>query len=74
MNLTNYYWYFQSAIPHRICDDISKYGKQPQEQMAVTGGYGDKKLNQKQNTPNTCLLYTSPSPRDGLLSRMPSSA
>ena len=24
--------------------------------------------------PETCLLYTSPSPRDGLLSRMPSSA
>ena len=23
---------------------------------------------------NCCLLYTSPSPRDGLLSRMPSSA
>ena len=23
---------------------------------------------------NFCLLYTSPSPRDGLLSRMPSSA
>ena len=26
------------------------------------------------NPINTCLLYTSPSPRDGLLSRMPSSA
>ena len=26
------------------------------------------------NPPSTCLLYTSPSPRDGLLSRMPSSA
>ena len=26
------------------------------------------------STSNTCLLYTSPSPRDGLLSRMPSSA
>ena len=26
------------------------------------------------NDPPTCLLYTSPSPRDGLLSRMPSSA
>ena len=26
------------------------------------------------NKYNTCLLYTSPSPRDGLLSRMPSSA
>ena len=25
-------------------------------------------------SPRTCLLYTSPSPRDGLLSRMPSSA
>ena len=24
--------------------------------------------------PKSCLLYTSPSPRDGLLSRMPSSA
>ena len=26
------------------------------------------------NTNRTCLLYTSPSPRDGLLYRMPSSA
>ena len=26
------------------------------------------------STASTCLLYTSPSPRDGLLSRMPSSA
>ena len=26
------------------------------------------------NPINPCLLYTSPSPRDGLLSRMPSSA
>ena len=49
MNLTNSYWYFQSAIPHRICDDIVRYGKSLQEQMAVTGGYGNvKKLNQSQ--------------------------
>ena len=27
-----------------------------------------------ENHPKICLLYTSPSPRDGLLSRMPSSA
>ena len=27
-----------------------------------------------QDAPATCLLYTSPSPRDGLLARMPSSA
>ena len=28
----------------------------------------------KQRVPEACLLYTSPSPRDGLLSRMPPSA
>ena len=28
----------------------------------------------EENLPKICLLYTSPSPRDGLLSRMPSSA
>ena len=50
MNLTNYYWYFQSAIPERICDDIVKYGHQLQHQLALTGGLGadPKKLNQKQ--------------------------
>ena len=30
--------------------------------------------NRPRPTPMACLLYTSPSPRDGLLSRMPSSA
>ena len=30
--------------------------------------------NLQSKYPYTCLLYTSPSPRDGLLSRMPSSA
>ena len=49
MNITNYYWYFKSAVPSRICDEIVKYGQQLQDQMAVTGGFGDaKKLNQKQ--------------------------
>ena len=33
----------------------------------------DMQIYQANNT-NGCLLYTSPSPRDGLLSRMPSSA
>tara|TARA_R110000803_G_scaffold76025_1_gene140517 strand:+ start:1270 stop:1896 length:627 start_codon:yes stop_codon:yes gene_type:complete len=48
MNLTNYYWYFKSVIPLNICDDISKYGKQLQDQIAVTGGYQVKQLNKKQ--------------------------
>ena len=34
--------------------------------------YGDYLVEDISNT--SCLLYTSPSPRDGLLSRMPSSA
>ena len=36
------------------------------------GGLGQNPSNP--NTPNTCLLYTSPSPRDRQKSRMPSSA
>ena len=31
-------------------------------------------LDVQSGLPRICLLYTSPSPRDGLLSRMPSSA
>ena len=48
MNLENYFWYFKSVIPLNICDDICKYGKQLQDQIAVTGGYQVKKLNKKQ--------------------------
>ena len=49
MNLTNYYWFFQSAVPSRICDDIVKYSKSIQDQLATTGSFGDpKKLNQNQ--------------------------
>ena len=33
-----------------------------------------KKVELVGEQPKHCLLYTSPSPRDGLLSRMPSSA
>ena len=54
----------------------------------IAGRYFDQKLgvlkegaaadviivNYNPLTPMNCLLYTSPSPRDGLLSRMPSSA
>jgi len=49
MNLNHYYWYFKKAIPDRICDDIIKYGKSLQDQMAVTGGVSNtKNLNKKQ--------------------------
>ena len=35
---------------------------------------GNEQEGRSQVISNDCLLYTSPSPRDGLLSRMPSSA
>ena len=37
-------------------------------------GYIKYKKIHEENPCTVCLLYTSPSPRDGLLSRMPSSA
>ena len=48
MNISNYYWYFTSAIPPKICDDIIKYGLSKPESMARTGEYGDKKLTKDQ--------------------------
>ena len=39
--------------------------------MVISGAYVGDKFSPLSDT---CLLYTSPSPRDGLLSRMPSSA
>ena len=47
MQLQNYYYWFKNAIPHHICDDIVKYAKSLQDQMALTGGLGNKKLNKK---------------------------
>src|SRR5210317_392875 len=40
MNLTNYYYYFQSALSPKFCQEIIDYGKKHQAEMAVTGGYG----------------------------------
>ena len=34
----------------------------------------ERRFNELEKKIDDCLLYTSPSPRDGLLSRMPSSA
>jgi PKHD-type hydroxylase len=42
MNLQNYYYYFQSALTPRFCDELIKYGKSQQEQLALTGGQTDK--------------------------------
>ena len=48
MNLQYYYWFFKSAIPPRICDDIVRYGLQHKDDMAITGGLGRGRDLQKQ--------------------------
>jgi len=45
MNLSNYYWYFKSALTPKFCDEVIKYGLSNTDQLARTGGYGDKKLS-----------------------------
>ena len=44
------------------------------EEHTVEGQVGLSLMESLRDLDNGCLLYTSPSPRDGLLSRMPSSA
>ena len=44
------------------------------DSLAYTMGFRDGDQITKIGSVTICLLYTSPSPRDGLLSRMPSSA
>jgi PKHD-type hydroxylase len=48
MNLINYYWYFNSALTPKFCDDVIAYAKKQKEVMAVTGGFGDKELNKEE--------------------------
>ena len=57
-------------------DNITIRRNDPDELFSAQGGQIGVAALEKWNLhlSNTCLLYTSPSPRDGLLSRMPSSA
>tara|TARA_R110001606_G_scaffold382830_1_gene544811 strand:+ start:1737 stop:2363 length:627 start_codon:yes stop_codon:yes gene_type:complete len=48
MNLSNYYWYFQSAIPHRICDNIITHGLSKKDSLARIGGFEQEKLSLKE--------------------------
>ncbi len=45
MNLRNYYYYFQSALTPRMCDEIIQYGLQHKPEMALTGGMQDDLKN-----------------------------
>ena len=47
MIISNYYWYFKSALTPRFCDDVINYALSKKETMAITGGFGDKKLDKE---------------------------
>lgn len=56
MNLKYKYWYFEEAIPHKICDDIIKHGNMLREERAITGHY-DK--NKTINETELCMQRNS---------------
>ena len=59
----------QRALNYAIVDEVDTILIDEARTPLIISGPGDKPTHLY-----TCLLYTSPSPRDGLLSRMPSSA
>ena len=56
---------FQYHAPTSLKDVYALLGEHGEDSRLISGGTG---------LINICLLYTSPRPRDALLSRMPSSA
>ena len=60
------------------CESVYKiFGENAEKMLQEANGNVDAKTFQENGCivgVNNCLLYTSPSPRDATLSRMPSSA
>ena len=54
--------------------DIEDLGIGKKSEEVDYSNLSDSEGNEAEEVDEACLLYTSPSPRDGLLSRMPSSA
>ena len=63
----------RAVAPH-VKQGLKKVGKKALKTGLQVISDVSEGQNLKQSLKRRCLLYTSPSPRDGLLSRMPSSA
>ena len=57
-----------------ICPDVTAGLRELEGELSGAPGWDDIRFVSFSADPEACLLYTSPSPRDGLLSRMPPSA
>ena len=66
----------KEAMPDAVVEiqDLAGDGNHYSATVTSSQFSGKNKIEQHKMVYNSCLLYTSPSPRDGLLSRMPSSA
>ena len=58
------------VVQPKISKGLGRFGCQGTERMPKA----DEAFTKTRHPLQTCLLYTSPSPRDATLSRMPSSA
>ena len=67
--------YFDKGDPyHCYCHKTTRLISEKFKDIEIKTTFQSRFGPQEWLQPYTCLLYTSPSPRDGLLSRMPSSA
>ena len=64
----------QWHINSQVQSAVFKWSGQQFVKLQSFQTYGARDVKSFSDNGSTCLLYTSPSPRDGLLSRMPSSA
>ena len=47
MNLSNYFWYFKSALTPKFCDEVIKYALQQQDSIARTGGFNKQNYQKR---------------------------
>jgi len=63
MNLENFYYCFEAAVPSRICDDLVSYGEQQATQIALTGEYegitpnNEKDISKLYKTRNSSIVW-----------------
>lgn len=55
MILKHYYWYFQSALSKKFCDDLIDYAKSKEQNIGLTGAFVSKKEKGKKLTKKDLL-------------------
>ena len=52
MNLSNYYWHFESALTPKFCDEVIKYGLERTSKLGTVGNYKEVELLSKDEITN----------------------